>query len=77
MNVKKNAKKSKHFVITCIVMAIVVLLSAFTVFATVIYDSGGNSVSAGSTSGTGNTVPSGYANTSKYHCMLVMTLKKF
>lgn len=56
MNLKKTTKRSKRFVITCIVMALVVLLSAFTVFATVIYDSGGNSASAGSTSGTGNQI---------------------
>ena len=60
-------KKSKKLIMTCIVMAVIMLLSAVAIFAATYWDAaGGGTISAGSTGGTGNAVPSGYANVSDY-----------
>lgn len=60
-------RKSKRLVMTCIVTAVIILLSAVAIFAATYWDAaGGGNVSAGSAAGTGNTVPSEYANTENY-----------
>ncbi len=60
-------KKSKRLIMTCIVMAVIMLLSAVAIFAATYWDAaGGGTISAGSTGGTGNAVPSDYANKSDY-----------
>ena len=67
MKEMRKMKKSKKFVMTCIVMAVIILISSIAIFAATYWDGvGGGNVSVGSSSGTGNTVPTGYDNRATY-----------
>lgn len=67
MKEKRKMKKSKKVVMTCIVMAVIILISSIAIFATTYWDGvGGGNVSVGSSSGAGNTVPTGYDNRATY-----------
>ena len=67
MKEMRKMKKSKKVVMTCIVMAVIILVSSIAIFAATYWDGvGGGNVSVGSSSGTGNTVPTGYDNRATY-----------
>ena len=67
MKEMRKSGKSKKVIITCIVMAVIMLVSSIAIFAATYWDGvGGGNLYVGGSAGKGNTVPSGYDNRATY-----------